>query len=72
MREVEKQLVEIEVKTDIVPKLLTDIRKILGFLGWVLRLINPKQEQRLVDKVYAKIVIMFDLLLLAREIEDKK
>ena len=66
MRSEEKELIEIEVKTDIVPELLTDIRQILGFLGWVLRRINPKQEQRLVDKVYAKIVAIFEMILLNR------
>jgi len=66
----EKQLIEIEVKTDIVPKLLTDIRQILGFLGWVLRRINPKQEQRLVDNVYAKIVAIFEMILLNRKHEQ--
>jgi len=67
MRAEEKEYIETEVKTDIVPELLTDIRKILGFLGWVLRRINPKQEQRLVDKVYAKIVAIFELILLNRK-----
>ena len=66
MRSEEKELIEIEVKTDIVPELLTDIRQILGFLGWVLRRINPNQEQRLVDKVYAKIVAIFEMILLNR------